>query len=237
MEPPQDDRPDDAGDGEARRARTGVPGATSVDANREGAADDAAAVADEELMGRVQGGDTLAFESLVTRHEKRVIRFFVGRSRDRTLAEDLALEVWMKIYQARANYRPDAKFTTYMYRIMRNHWIDFMRVRANRPGRDVSLDQMRGDEHEAGLIESLATDTLSPEAERVNRELGDQIHDGVGACLSKGEADVFRLAIYDELKYAEVSSILDIPVGTVKSRMFTAMNKLKDWLEKRGLTP
>lgn len=195
---------------------------------------------DEVLMGRTQDGDEDAFRVLLERHESRVLAFFSRRSGDGALAEDLALEIWHKIYQARATYRPEAKFTTFLYRVAKNHWIDHIRVHANRPRKTLSLDQSAGGdsgaEDGARLGDFIGSSDAPPDAAEVNRELAAKIREGLGR-LNEGEMSVFQLAVYDEMKYADIGEILDIPVGTVKSRMHTSMRKLRDWLEKEGLTP
>lgn len=193
--------------------------------------------ADEVLMERVREGDRAAFENLIDRHERRVFTFFYRRVHDNGHAEDMTLDVWMKIYQARENYRPDAKFTTYLYRVARNHWIDYMRVHhsGTRPAM-VSIEESGDDDDGPSLLDALRSTGESPERRQQRAELAAKIREGVDQ-LSDGEADVFRLAVFDEVRYADIGRILDIPVGTVKSRMHTSMHKLRRWLQREGITP
>jgi RNA polymerase sigma-70 factor (ECF subfamily) len=194
---------------------------------------------DELLMECVKQGDEEAFRLLMERHEARVFAFFFRRSEDAGLSEDLTLEVWHKIYQARQNYRPQAKFTTYLYRVVKNHWIDHIRVHANRPRRTLSLDQApggTGSDEGTRLGDLLQAAAEAPETRQVSLELAAKIREGLER-LNAGEMTVFQLAVYDELKYADIGEILGIPVGTVKSRMHTAMHKLRSWLDREGYTP
>jgi len=194
---------------------------------------------DEALMDNVKKGDEEAFRTLVERHENRVFSFFFRRLDDAGLAEDLTLEVWHKIYQARSGYRPQAKFTTFLYRVVKNHWIDHIRVHANKPVKALSLDLTPGGgENDEGsrLGELIRGTSEAPDARQLQRELAQKIREGLKR-LNAGELSVFELAVYDEIRYAEISRILEIPVGTVKSRMHTSMRKLRDWLEKEGLSP
>ena len=160
---------------------------------------------DEVLMNRTKDGDEDSFRVLVERHESRVLAFFYRRSGDSTLAEDLALEIWHKIYQARASYRPEAKFTTFLYRVAKNHWIDHIRVHANKPRKTLSLDQTAGGdagaEDGARLADFIRSDDAAPDAAEVNRELAAKIREGLTR-LNEGEMNVFQLAVYDEMKYA-----------------------------------
>jgi RNA polymerase sigma-70 factor (ECF subfamily) len=96
---------------------------------------------DAELMRRFGEGDDAAFRLLVERHEKPLLGFFWRRCLDRALAEDCVQEVFLRLVRARGSWRPDAKFTTYLYRIAENHWIDRWRSKkAAPPG--VSLDAL-----------------------------------------------------------------------------------------------
>lgn len=190
-------------------------------------------------MDRVKNGDHEAFRTLVERHENRVYSFFYRRMEDVGLAEDLTLEVWNKIYLARQGYLPQARFTTYLYRVARNHWIDHIRVHANRSKQVLSLDHPAGgtsDEGGGRVGDFLKAPENAPEARQVNQELADKIREGLKR-LNDGEMNVFQLAVYEGLKYADISEILDIPVGTVKSRMHTSMRKLRTWLDKEGVRP
>jgi RNA polymerase sigma-70 factor (ECF subfamily) len=168
-----------------------------------------------------------------------VYSFFYRRLEDVGLAEDLTLEVWNKIYQARQAYLPQARFTTYLYRVARNHWIDHIRVHSGKSKQVLSLDQPVGgaaDEGGARVGDFLKAPDSAPEARQVNQELADKIRDGLKR-LNDGEMNVFQLAVYEALKYADIAEILDIPVGTVKSRMHTSLRKLRIWLDKEGVRP
>ncbi|MBN2490816.1 MAG: sigma-70 family RNA polymerase sigma factor [Planctomycetes bacterium] len=190
-------------------------------------------------MERLKQGEEEAFRCLMERHEARVFAFFYRRSEDAGLAEDLTLEVWHKIYQARQTYRPQARFTTFLYRVVKNHWIDHIRVHANRPRKTLSLEHAVGSaaaDEGTSLGELLQAGGAAPEARQVGRELAAKIREAL-ECLNAGEQRVFEMAVYDELKYADIGAILEIPVGTVKSRMHTSMRKLRAWLEKEGLRP
>ena len=79
---------------------------------------------DFELMERFRLGDRSALEVLVARHHASLLRYFQVQSRSRETAEDLAQEVWIRVIRHRRNYRPEAKFQTYLFAIARNLWID-----------------------------------------------------------------------------------------------------------------
>jgi len=176
---------------------------------------------DGELIGAIQEGVLEAFTALVEKHQRSLINFFFHFSWDRAISEDCAQEVFLKLYTHLGSYEPQAKFTTFLFRVARNHWID--RVRASR-GRTVSLE---ADEEGGGLKDRLPARAESPVETLTRQETREQMRRAIDA-LPEDQRVVVVLSELEGLKYHEISEILDVPVGTVKSRMFTAMQKLKE---------
>ena len=188
---------------------------------------------DLELMERFRRGDRAALEELVARHHAALVRYFQVQSRSRETAEDLAQEVWIRVIRHRDDYRPSAKFTTYLYAIARNLWIDRYRSLKAAPP-TVSADRTMGGEGDDGP--SLGTllpgkETEPSEAASVQEE-ALRIRGAVER-LPEGLRDVFELGEVQGLKYQDVGQILGIPVGTVKSRMHAAVQKIRALLEER----
>ena len=187
---------------------------------------------DAELMERFGRGDDEAFRTLVRRHEGGLLTFFHRRCFDRALAEDCTQEVFLRLVRHRGSWRPDAKFTTYLYRIAENHWIDRWRSRRAAPP-EASLDAEQGDE--GGRMErAVADDGRRPEEAASDRELSGLLRRAVEA-LTEEQRAVFVMAETRGLKYAEIGQLLGIPVGTVKSRMHAAVAKMRDFLEEQGI--
>jgi len=187
---------------------------------------------DAELMEQFGRGDDEAFRTLVRRHEGGLLTFFFRRCFDRTLAEDCAQEVFLRLVRHRGSWRPDAKFTTYLYRIAENHWIDRWRSRKAAPP-EASLDAVLGDE--GARMESAVADAgRRPEEFASDRELAEKLRRAVAA-LTEEQRAVFVLAETRGMKYAEIGDVLGIPVGTVKSRMHAAVGRLRDLLEEQGI--
>lgn len=183
-------------------------------------------------MERFGGGDDEAFRLLVDRHERGLLRFFFRRSFDRALAEDCVQEVFLRLVRHRGAWRPDAKFTTYLYRIAENHWIDRYRSRKAAPTL-TSLETEVTDE--GGTLESVvAGPGRRPEEAASDRELSARINRALSR-LSEEQRQVFVLAETRGLKYAEIGDVLGVPVGTVKSRMHAATTRLRELLEAEGL--
>jgi RNA polymerase sigma-70 factor, ECF subfamily len=184
---------------------------------------------DAELMERFGAGDDEAFRMLVRRHQKPLLNFFWRRCYERTLAEDCVQEVFLRLVRHRGRWRPQAKFTTYLYRIAENLWIDRYRSRKAAPPM-ISLATPVSDDG-AELTDRVAGRDRVPEARAADHELGGHIRAAVER-LTEEQRAVFDLAEVHGLKYAEIGARLGIPVGTVKSRMHAAMTKLRRLLEE-----
>jgi RNA polymerase sigma-70 factor (ECF subfamily) len=168
-------------------------------------------------------GDTGPFETFVTTQSRTLIAFFRSRGAALTRAEDLAQEVFVRLFRHAARYRPEQRFVAYCFRIARNVRIDDLRRAGTRPEPEAagSDDEASGEEPVAPPVDPLAR-LASQEAEQRLRRLVELLPDG--------QRSVFELAVLGELSYGEVSSILEIPVGTVKSRMFHAVRRLREAL-------
>lgn len=171
---------------------------------------------DAELMAQVRRGRRDAFLTLVRRHEKPLLNFFrnLGVYND---AEDLAQDTFLRVYRYRKRYKPKAKFTTFLYLLARQVRIDMLR-------------KLRRREELAGELREHAE---ADEAERRERREPETDVDELLQSLPDGMREVVVLNIYQGLRYQEISDVLDIPVGTVKSRMFHALRNMKERLEKQ----
>jgi RNA polymerase sigma-70 factor (ECF subfamily) len=183
---------------------------------------------DLELMRRFQAGDVDAFTDLYEAHLRGLLNFFFRLCWDRSLAEDFAQEVLLRIYKSAHKWEPTAKFTTYLYRIARNYWIDHCRLLSTQK-ENVSLDAKFGAEDSASLMDRLPDDIRPPEDDLDRRELYGAIMQAL-AQLPDEQRMVFVLSEIEELKYNEIAEIMEVPLGTVKSRMHTAIGKLQELL-------
>jgi RNA polymerase sigma-70 factor (ECF subfamily) len=183
---------------------------------------------DLELMRRFQAGDVDAFTDLYEAHLRGLLNFFFRLCWDRSLAEDFAQEVLLRIYKSAHKWEPTAKFTTYLYRIARNYWIDHCRLLSTQK-ENVSLDARFGAEDSASLMDRLPDDIRPPEDDLDRRELYGAIMQAL-AQLPDEQRMVFVLSEIEELKYNEIAEIMEVPLGTVKSRMHTAIGKLQELL-------
>ena len=185
----------------------------------------------EELLQAVARGDEPAFEELVRRYQLSLINFFFPLVWDRHLAEDLAQEVFVRLYTSAASYQPTARFTSYLYRIARNCWIDQRRQsKSRRLERSIdSEDEATG----ASLGDVLSVLIEQPE-ETARKE---EFVKGLVGAIDQLPADhkvVFILSQVEGLRYKQIGDILDIPEGTVKSRMHAALKKIREVLKSRA---
>jgi len=186
---------------------------------------------DVELMRRFVKGDEGSFEILVSRYEEPLLNFFHRLTRDRQAAEDLTQETFFRLVRSKDAYRVKASFRTFIYRIARNLWIDRYRSEKARP-RSLSLNDSGGRDGESSMEERLEGTDPHPGA-RLERDETRDILAGAIAALPDAQREVFVLWLETGMKYAEISKVLGVPVGTIKSRMHTVIHGLKDKLQKR----
>jgi RNA polymerase sigma-70 factor (ECF subfamily) len=191
---------------------------------------------DAERMLEVRAGDGAAFTALVERWFGPLVGFFRRMGADASSAEDCAQEVFLKLFRTREAYEPRAKFTTYLFSIARNHWIDVYRHGRSAPPTVSSDRSTDGDEDEGPIKDRLEASGAAPERGAGSRETADALRAAVAA-LSDEHREVFALAQGEGMRYQEIALILRIPIGTVKSRMHTAMRCLRDALRRAGIEP
>ncbi len=172
-------------------------------------------LSDVELMRLAASDREEAFEVLVEKYKDILLNFFLRKGVSCSDGQDLAQRTFLRLWRYRRKYEPQAKFTTFLFLLAGQESVDFFRAEGRR----------------AGLVEGL---TREVEVQADVRS-ADQPADGEAvrravAQLSPGLRDVVELGIFQDLPYADVGEVLGIPVGTVKSRMFNALRKLKELL-------
>jgi RNA polymerase sigma-70 factor (ECF subfamily) len=195
-------------------------------------------VDDIRCMERLAQGDHAALEELYARWSRPLLHFLYRMCLDRSLAEDLLQGVFVRVWRASPSYQPLAKFSTWLFQIARNHWLN-EREKKLRRIRPVSLDSTgRGSDASDGQGLAAAVDSGAPAPDVIaeRSELGRQIAEA-GARLPDKLREVWTLGAVQGLPYREVSDVLGIPVGTVKSRMFQAVRLLREDLEAVGACP
>jgi RNA polymerase sigma-70 factor (ECF subfamily) len=185
-------------------------------------------LSDSELVAAIQRRTLGAFGALVGRYERSLINFFYHLGWDPQVAEDCAQEVFLRLYRHLDTYEPQAKFTTFLFRVARNLWIDRKRAEAIR-GKPLPLEGRVGEEPDRAVRERVAGPGPSPVEILTRRETEEALRAAIDH-LPEEQKAVVILSEIQGLKYQEIGQILNVPVGTVKSRMHTAIEKLKERL-------
>jgi RNA polymerase sigma-70 factor (ECF subfamily) len=174
---------------------------------------------DGELMELVKTGDFRAFDELYSRHAPAIRRFLFSLTWDDDAADDATQEVFCKLFKARAAYEPTGKLSTWLFRTAKNHFIS--QCRKERSNGQAPIQ----------LYESIrASPKVEPDIHLLEEYRRHSIRRAISQ-LPPGQRLVFVLSELEGKKYAEISEMLSIPVGTVKSRMFAAVAALRTMLE------
>ncbi len=184
---------------------------------------------DAQVMLRVKAGDQSSFDYLVQKYRRPMISFMYRMARNTAAAEDLAQEVFLRVYRSRASYEASAKFTTWLYRIATNLAVNHARdTRHERPEVTVSLDEPA---EESGTTLELPDGQLTAEQNLVRRER-------LMAIRSKVEAlpEQQRLAVimhkYQQMDYKQIAEVLKKSESATKSLLFRAYETLREQLKE-----
>lgn len=185
---------------------------------------------DEELMLRYQGGDRGAFRVLLARHQRALFHFALRQLRDPQTAEEVVQDALVRVVQNAGDFKHEARFTTWVYTIVRNLCIDQMRKRALR--KHPSLDQARGSDEDApALGETIADARADVERAASSVEMRELIARAIEA-LPEEQREVFLLRERANLPFKEIAAVTGVPENTVKSRMRYALERLQDALRE-----
>ena len=184
---------------------------------------------DVRLMQLVAGGDTTAFEQLIERHQSLVagtVARMLGSNSD---VEDIAQQVFIRVWKSAGRYVARAKFTTWLLKITRNLVFNEMRRAKRHPHLPVQIEP---NAEEMPLKDEA---TASPDATLLQTELQQAIENAI-TLLPETQRMALVLRRYDELSYEEIADVLDLSVPAVKSLLFRARTELrehlKDYLER-----
>jgi len=187
--------------------------------------DDPDTAIDHGLMARIATGDHQAFRQLVLRHQDAVVGTvtkMLGNSSD---SEDIAQMVFIRVWKHARRYKPDNKFTTYLYTIMRNLVYNETRRRSRK--KTVSSDQ-REDEHH---LQHPDDPSAQPDSTLLNSELQTAIDSAIAA-LPENQRLAVVLRRYENLPYEEIATVLKTSVPSVKSLLFRARSTLRESLSR-----
>jgi RNA polymerase sigma-70 factor (ECF subfamily) len=178
---------------------------------------------DVQLMLDVKAGDEASFDFLLQKYRSPLVNFLNRMVRDQATAEDLAQEVFLRVYRARKQYTPSAKFTTWLFRIATN--LALNSVRDNRHNRlGISIDAP-ADGDDSPPLELKASEKRIDER-MIERDRVEIIRRAIWSLPEKQRAAVL-LHKYEEMDYGEIAGILDCSEGALKSMLFRAYETLR----------
>jgi len=184
---------------------------------------------DAEVMLRAKAGDESAFEYLVQKYRKPMVNFMYRMSHNSAVAEDLAQEVFLRVYRSRESYEASAKFTTWLYRIATNLAVNHARdTRHERPENQVSLDEP---DQETGMTMDVPDDSLSAEENIVKRERMAAIRNRVYSLPERQKIAVI-MHKYQQMDYRQIADVLKLSESATKSLLFRAYETLRTQLKE-----
>jgi len=181
------------------------------------------AIDDKQLMGSAAKGDKIAFSKLFEKYYQGILNFFWRLVWDHAKAEEFAQDVFLKLWKNRRHYHGSGKFSTYLFQIAKNHWINYLR----RKQRYKAFLDTRTEE----LKRSDSNITPSPEKELAEREIEEIVKDAIGE-LPENYRVPFILSRYNNFKYGDIAEILEVSPRTVEWRISEAYNLLGKKLSK-----
>ena len=184
------------------------------------------------VIQAVLDGDVNAYEALVKEYEKNVYNLALRMTGNSEDAADMAQEAFIKAYNSLTAFRGDSKFSVWLYRIVSNVCLDFLRSRSRKQTVSLSTENDDGEEVELDI----ADETHSPE-QLLDRSLTrDAVRRGLAA-LPPDHREILLLREIQGWSYEEIADVLGLEAGTVKSRIFRARKKLCSFLIKDGNIP
>ena len=184
---------------------------------------------DADIMLRAKAGDQSAFEYLVQKYRRPMVSFMYRMARNAAAAEDLAQEVFLRVYRSRESYEPSAKFTTWLYRIATNLAVNHARdTRHERPEVQVSLDEP---DQETGSTIEVPDRNLNAEQSLVVRERMLAIRRKVEALPEQQKLAVI-MHKYQQMDYKQIAEVLKKSESATKSLLFRAYETLREQLKE-----
>lgn len=175
---------------------------------------------DALLVERTVAGDQKAYELLVIKYQRRIQRLIGRMVRDVDLVEDIAQETFIRAYRALAQFRGDAQFYTWLYRIAVNTAKKALMDLKRNP--TISENSFKsGDEDETSPLENELTSVETPEALLASKEIAGMVNAAMEA-LPEELRQAITLREIEGLSYEEISEVMNCPIGTVRSRIFRA---------------
>jgi RNA polymerase sigma-70 factor (ECF subfamily) len=177
-------------------------------------------------MLQVRDGNAAAFEKLVEKHQNRLVMLLEHLVADRSQAEDLAQDVFLRVYRARENYTPTAKFTTWLYTITHNVASNALRKSSRR--KEVNLVNSPSGSMPVRPLDTIAKEKsgLMPARQADRQEMSHVLHEAIQS-LAPRQRMAMMLSRFEGLSYIEIAEAMDLSTQAVKSLLSRARSNLK----------
>ncbi len=183
---------------------------------------------DAAIMMRLRAGDMACFDYLLAKYRKPIIHFMFRMVHNQAVAEELAQEVFLRVYRSRETYRAEARFSTWLYRIATNLGVNH--ARDHHRERSASTIYLDEPDHETGSTPDLADATPSAEARLLRQERMDSIREHVLA-LPERQRMAVLMHKYEGMDYKQIGDILKLSESATKSLLFRAYQTLRETLK------
>ncbi len=183
---------------------------------------------DAALMLRVRDGCSSSYAALLERHRNPVIHYVFRMVQNQAIAEELAQEVFLRVYRSRQKYEPSAKFTTWLFRIATNLAFNWLRDERSRKSQESLNDGLT-----AGATINLKDRRPSVESVLVHNVKLNAVREAIGSLPEKQRAAVL-MHKYEEMEYSQIAKVLGCSDSAVKSLIFRAYESLREKLAQYG---
>ena len=182
---------------------------------------------DEQLLDDYRHGDNTAFAQLVSRYERELYHFLVRFLGNRASAEDVFQETFLQVHQSAEQFDPQRRFRPWLFTIAANKARDLIRSQARRPTNPLSATISPSDEESGEFIDLMQSAADLPSEPMEKQELQAQVQETVSG-MPEHLREILLLSYFHQFPYKQISEILDIPLGTVKSRLHAAVAHFAD---------
>jgi RNA polymerase sigma-70 factor (ECF subfamily) len=184
---------------------------------------------DSAIMLELRAGNMAGFDYLIQKYRKPIVNFMYRMVRNQAIAEELAQEVFLRVYRSRETYRAEARFSTWLYRIATNLGVNYARdTRHERTASTVYLDET---DSETGTTPDVADTTISVEAQMLRQERMNAIREHVMA-LPERQRMAVLMHKYEGMDYKQIGEVLKLSESATKSLLFRAYQTLREKLKE-----
>jgi RNA polymerase sigma-70 factor (ECF subfamily) len=182
---------------------------------------------DEQLLADYRAGDRASFSELVGRYQRELYHFLLRFLGNRAAAEDVFQETFLQVHQSAEQFDPQRRFRPWLFTIAANKARDLIRSQARRPTNPLQASISPGDDESGEFIDLMQSVNAVPSEPLEREELQKQVQTTVTA-MPEHLREILLLSYFHQFPYKQISEILDIPLGTVKSRLHAAVAHFAD---------